>query len=106
MKIKVGDNVRVIAGKDKGKTGKVLQVFPVLNKVVVENVNKAVKHLKRRGNQAGQRVEFTAPIHASNVRVVGKDGEGRVGYKFIDKDGKRSKVRILKTKKGAEDLDV
>lgn len=106
MKIKVGDNVRVTAGKDKGKTGKVLQVFPKQAKVVVENMNKAVKHLKKRGSQAGQRVEFTAPIHVSNVRVVGKNGEGRVGYKFIEKQGKRSKVRVLKTKKGTEDLDV
>ncbi|MBT4857009.1 50S ribosomal protein L24 [Candidatus Uhrbacteria bacterium] len=106
MKIKAGDNVRVTAGKDKGKTGKVLQVFPKVGKIVVENVNKAVKHLKKKGGQPGQRVEFTAPINASNVRVVGKTGEGRVGYKFIDKDGKRTKVRILKTKKGTEDLDV
>lgn len=106
LKIKTGDTVRVIAGKDKGKTGKVLQVFPKQQKVVIENVNKAVKHLKRRGNTAGQRIEFTAPVHVSNVRVVGTDGEGRVGYKFLEKDGKRTKVRVLKTKKGTEDLDA
>lgn len=105
MKIKTGDNVRVIAGKDNGKTGKVVQVFPTLEKVVVEGVNKAVKHVKKRGNQPGQRTEYNAPIHVSNVRVIGKGGEGRVGYKFIDKDDKQKKVRILKTKKGAEDLE-
>ena len=105
MKIKVGDNVRVMAGKDKGKTGKVLQVFASLNKVVVEGVGKSVKHLKRRGNQEGQRIEYNAPVHISNVQVVGKNGIGRVGFKFIEKDGAKKKVRVLKTKKGTEDLD-
>jgi len=99
MKIKTGDNVKIIAGKDKSKTGKVLQVFPDLNKVVVEGVNKSFKHLKKRGSQPGQRVEFTAPIDSSNVKVIGKTGEGRVGYKYIDK------VRVLKTKSGSEDLE-
>ncbi|MFH1632324.1 MAG: 50S ribosomal protein L24 [bacterium] len=105
MKVKTGDNVRILAGKDKGKTGKVLQVFPILDKVVVENVNKAVKHLRRRGNTPGKRVDYFAPIHVSNVRVVGKGGEGKVGYKFIEKDDNKKKVRILKTKRGAEDLE-
>ena len=105
MKVKTGDNVKIIAGKDKGKTGKVVQVFPKLEKVVVEGVNKAVKHVKKRGDQPGQRLEFNAPIHISIVKVVGKNGEGRVGYKFLEKDGKTTKVRILKTKKGQEDLN-
>lgn len=105
MKIKVNDNVRVIAGKDKGKTGKVVQVFKDSNTVVVEGVNKAVKHLKARGGEKGQRVEFDAPINVSNIRVIGTDGEGRVGYKFIEKDGKQVKVRVLRTKNGEEDLN-
>lgn len=105
MKIKNGDKVKIISGKDKGKTGKVIQVFPKIEKVVVENANTAVKHVKKRGNTPGQRIEYSAPIHISNVKVVGKDGEGRVGYKFLDKDGKKVKVRVLKTKKGIEDLD-
>lgn len=104
MKIKTGDNVRIIAGKDRGKTGKVAQVFPALQKVVVEGLNKSVKHIKKRGGQQGQRVEYSAPIDVSNVKVVGKAGDGRVGYKFIDKDGVSTKVRVLKTKKGTEDL--
>ncbi|MBU4315021.1 50S ribosomal protein L24 [Patescibacteria group bacterium] len=105
MKIKTGDLVKVTTGKDKGKTGKVLQVFPDLEKIVIEGINKSVKHLKARGKTPGQRVEFTAPIHMSNVVVVGKDGEGRVGYKFIEVEGKKTKVRVLKTKKGREDLE-
>ena len=76
MKIKTGDMVRVTTGKDKNKTGKVLQVFPLLEKVVIEGVNTSVKHLKARGKTPGQRVEYTAPIDASNVAVVGKEGSG------------------------------
>lgn len=105
MKVKTGDNVRINAGKDKGKTGKVTQVFPKLQKVVVENINKTFKHLKKRGDQPGQRIEYSAPIHVSNVQVTSKDGAGRVGYKFLDKDGKKQKVRVLKTKKGRSDLE-
>ena len=105
MKIKNGDNVKIIAGKDKGKTGKVQQVIAERNMVVIEGAGEAVKHLKRRGNQQGQRIEYNAPVHVSNVKVIGKGGEGRVGYKFIEKDGKQVKVRVLKTKKGIEDLD-
>ncbi len=104
MKIKNGDNVRVMVGKDKGKTGKVLQVFPDMQKVVIENVNKAYKHIKKRGENAGQRVEFFAPVHISNLRVVGKEKEGRVGYKFLEVDGKKKKVRFIKGKDGVEDL--
>lgn len=104
MKIKTGDNVQVTTGKDKGKTGKVLQVFPDLEKVVVEGVAKSFKHLKRRGKTPGQRVEFTAPIHISNVKVIGKNGIGRIGYKKIEKEGASVKIRVLKTKQGLEDL--
>lgn len=105
MKIKTGDMVKVTTGKDKGKTGKVLQVFPIEEKVVIEGVNTSVKHIKARGKTPGQRVEYTAPIDASNVAVIGKDGTGRVGYKFIKKDGKNVKVRVLKTKEGTQDLE-
>ncbi|PIQ67575.1 50S ribosomal protein L24 [Candidatus Uhrbacteria bacterium CG_4_10_14_0_2_um_filter_41_7] len=105
MKVKTGDNVRITAGRDKGKTGKVIQVFPKLQTVVVENINKTFKHLKKRGDQPGQRIEYNAPIHISNVQVSGKNGVGRVGYKTLDKEGKNQKVRVLKTKKGHEDLE-
>lgn len=101
MKIKSGDMVRIMAGREKGKQGKVVQVFPDLNKVVVEGCNQRVKHIKRRGNQPGQRVTFSAPLDASNVQLIGKDGVvGRVG--FLVKDDK--KIRVLKTKKGTEEL--
>jgi len=77
MKIKSGQLVKILSGKDKGKTGKVIQVFPDLNKVVVEGVNKAFKHLKRRnatGAEKGERVDFFAPLHVSNVRLTEATG--------------------------------
>lgn len=78
LRIKTGDQVKVIAGKNKGKTGKVLQTFPALNRVVVEGVNAATRHLRTRtGGQKGQKVEFFMPLHASNVLPVGEDGATR-----------------------------
>jgi large subunit ribosomal protein L24 len=106
MKIKTGDNVRVIAGKDKGKEGKVLQTFPKIERVVVENVNLMTRHLRaQKGKQAkGSKIKFPSPIHVSNLQVVGKTGSGRVGYRFLEKDGKRTKVRTIKVKGKTEDL--
>ncbi len=73
LHIKSGDMVKVLTGKNKGKTGKVLQVFPKLNRVVVEGVNQSKRHLKtKQQGQQGQVVEFSMPIHASNVQAVDK----------------------------------
>jgi large subunit ribosomal protein L24 len=75
LRIKAGDMVKVIAGKDKGKTGKVVQVFPDLNRVVVEGVNQTKRHLRsRQSGQKGQVVEFSMPIHASNVMPLDASG--------------------------------
>lgn len=71
MKVKTGDNVLVITGKDKGKSGKVLEVLASDNKVVVENINVVTKHQKPRSQQdKGGKIQKTAPIEASNVMVV------------------------------------
>jgi len=68
MHIKKGDNVIVLAGKDKGKKGKVVRAFPKLNKVVVEGINVLKKHQRpRKSNERGQVVNISMPIHASNV---------------------------------------
>jgi len=76
LKIKTGDEVIVIAGSDKGKRGKVIQVFPQLNRVVVEGVNVSKRHLKsRKQGTPGQVVEFSMPLHASNVQLIGLDGK-------------------------------
>jgi len=71
MKIKLGDQVKIISGKDRGKDGKVLQSFPKLNQVVVEKVNKLVKHLRpQKKSEKGQKIEFFAPLAVSKVMLI------------------------------------
>ena len=72
MKIKKGNLVQVITGKDRGKQGEVLKVLPKKTRVVVKGINKVVKHKKNTGdkNNPGGRFEIEAPIHASNVMLV------------------------------------
>ncbi len=100
MKIKKNDTVKVIAGKDKGKGGKITQVFPKLNKVVVEGVNIAHKHVRsNRKGDSGQKLEYSSPLSVSNVMLVcTKCGEPtRVGSKIHKgTDGKDKKVRACK----------
>lgn len=94
MKIKRDDNVIVISGKDKGKKGKVLQVFPEQNLIVVEGVNKMFKHLKpQRGGEKGQKIEYNGPVHVSNVMLIDESSgkPSRVGYK-VQKDGKKTRI--------------
>ncbi len=84
MKIKKGDNVIIIAGKDKGKTGKVLSVFPKENCVVVEGVNINKKHQRaKKSGSKGQVVDKTMPINASNVMINDGGKRARVGKKLI-----------------------
>ena len=76
FRIKKGDIVTVIAGKDKGKVGKVMQAFPVMNRVVIEGVNQCKRHLKpQRRGEKGQIVEFFMPINASNVMLQDASGK-------------------------------
>ncbi|RCV55551.1 50S ribosomal protein L24 [Marinitenerispora sediminis] len=93
MKIKKDDEVIVIAGKDKGATGKVLRALPKEQRVVVEGVNLIKKHKKanQAGGQQGEVVTQEAPIHVSNVAIVEDGKPTRVGYRF-EEDG--TKVRI------------
>ena len=96
MKIKKGDTVVVIAGKDKGAKGKVIQAFPTRDKVLVEGVNRMKKHEKirttQRGSKTGGIVTQEAAIHISNVAVVDSDGKPtRVGYR-IDDSGQKIRV--------------
>lgn len=96
-RIKAGDTVVIIAGKDRGKTGKVLQVFTREERVVVEGVNRMVKHLKpSRAGEKGQRLEFNGPVHVSNVMIADpKTGKPtRVKFDVREKAGKQVKVRV------------
>lgn len=103
MNFKVGDEVVVIAGSNKGKQGKIIKTLRKENKVVVEGVNIVKKHQKPNAmNQGGGIIEMEAPIHASNVMIIDPKTKQRtrIGH-TTDKNGK--KIRI--TKKSNEKLD-
>ncbi len=96
MKIKKNDLVKMIAGKDNGKTGKVLSVSPERNKISVEGLNMIKKHVRaRKEGQKGQRVEVARNVDISNVALIcSKCGKAtRVGYKKIEGN---KKVRVCK----------
>ncbi len=98
MKIKKGDSVEVVTGKDAGKRGRVLKVDPARERLVIEGVNLIKRHTKPNPQKKiqGGIVEREASIHVSNVMVVSPDSgqRTRVGYKILD-DGR--KVRVAKT---------
>ncbi len=88
MKIKKGDQVIILRGKDKNKIGKVLKVLPKLNKLIVEKVNIVVKHIKpRKEGQKGERILIAKPFPASKAKLICHKCKKptRVGYKIINK---------------------
>ena len=100
MKVRKGDTVLVISGKDKGAKGKVLVAYPERDKVLVEGVNRIKKHTPvsrtERGAASGGIVTQEAPIHDSNVLLLDTDGKPtRVGFRVDDETGKN--VRIAKS---------
>lgn len=107
MKLKKGDLVQVIAGKDKGLQGRVIAAYPERNRVLVEGVNRIKKHTKvgqsARGSKTGGIVTQEAPIHVSNVMLLvdheGKKVTTRIGYRF-DENG--NKIRFAK--RSGEDI--
>ncbi|MCJ8520638.1 large subunit ribosomal protein L24 [Pseudorhizobium tarimense] len=93
QKIKKGDNVVVLTGKDKGRTGEVLQVLPKEDRAVVRGVNMVKRHQRQTQTQEAGIINKEASIHLSNIAVVAKDGKPtRVGFSVVD--GK--KVRVAK----------
>jgi large subunit ribosomal protein L24 len=99
MKVKKGDTVEVVAGKDKGARGKVISAYPRLGKILVEGVNRVKKHTRirttQRGAKTGGIITQEAPIDVSNVMVVDPDGHPtRIGYR-IDDNGQ--KIRVART---------
>jgi large subunit ribosomal protein L24 len=104
MKVKKGDMVLVISGKDKGARGRVLTALPKLDKVIVEGVNRVKKHTRirttQRGAKTGGIVTQEAPIHVSNVMVIDSDGKPtRIGFR-IDDNG----VKVRVSRRSGKDL--
>ena len=96
MNIKKGDTVKIIGGKDKGKKGKVLQIYPADNKVVIEGLNLMVKNVRpKKMGEKGQVVRYNAPMDASNVQLFcNKCNKAvKVGYKILED---KKKIRICK----------
>lgn len=96
MNFKKGDNVAIITGKDRGKSGSIINVFPKENKVIIENLNLRKKHVKpRKQGEKGQTINIAAPLNVSNVMILCKNcgKKTRVGYKILED---KSKVRICK----------
>lgn len=95
MKLKKGDNIKVVKGKDKGKTGKIDRVFPKINKILVSNVNLYKRHLKARSQtKPSEIITLTKPLPEENVILVCPKchKETRIGYKIE----KNNKLRICK----------
>lgn len=100
MKLKTGDQVIILCGKDKGKKGKIMRVMKKTNKIVVEKVNIRVRHIKKTQSKPGEIIRYEAPIDASNAMLIDPKTEKptRIGYKVLE-NGK--KIRIAK-KSGVE----
>ena len=100
MKLKKGDNVIVIAGKEKGKKGKIVKVIPTENKVIIEGMNMLSKHRRaRKSNEKGQMIKVAMPIHCSNVMII--DPKTEKGSRLGSKEISGKKVRISR-KSGQE----
>jgi large subunit ribosomal protein L24 len=97
-KIRKGDNVIVIAGRDKGRTGEVIEMRRADDRVLVRGVNIVKRHQRQSASQEGGIISKEAPIHLSNVALADpKDGKPtRVGFKYVGKDEDRKKVRVAR----------
>jgi large subunit ribosomal protein L24 len=114
MRIKKGDRVIVVSGKDKGVTGKVIEAYPTTQRVLVEGVNRIKKLTKigqsTRGAKTGGIVTQEASVHVSNVMLVvevdGKKVGSRVGYRVekVERDGREKTVRVRYAKRTGEDI--
>lgn len=93
MKIRRGDTVRVLRGKDKGKTGKVLSVIPKEERMIVEGLNIVKKHVRaRRAGEKGQRVEVSAPLKVANVQLICPACKKSTRVKIVRTGDKRERV--------------
>ena len=96
-KIKIGDNVKVILGDEKGKTGKIKSIINKKNQIIIEGINNKIKHLKpSQKDKIGKIINFSAPLHISNVMICNPEGViSRIGFK----NSKKGKLRIFKKTK-------
>jgi large subunit ribosomal protein L24 len=97
-KIRKGDKVVLLTGRDKGRTGEVIEVHPDDNRVLVRGINMVKRHQKQTAQQEGGIISKESPVHLSNVAITDpKDGKPtRVGFKFMGTGDDRKKVRIAK----------
>ena len=97
-KIRKGDKVIVLNGRDKGRTGEVFEVRPDENKALVRGINMVKRHQKQTGAQEGGIISKEAPVHVSNLALADpKDGKPtRIGFKFVGEGRDRKKVRFAK----------
>ena len=97
-KIKKGDTVVVIAGRDKGRSGEVIEMRREEGRVLVRGINMVKRHQKQSATQEGGIISKEAPVHLSNVALADpKDGKPtRIGFKFVGKGDDRKKVRVAK----------
>ncbi|HZL40443.1 MAG TPA: 50S ribosomal protein L24 [Pseudolabrys sp.] len=102
-KIRKGDKVIVLAGRDKGRTGEVIEVRPDADRALVRGVNMVKRHQRQTAQQEGGIISKESAVHLSNLAVADpKDGKPtRIGFKFVGEGGDRKKVRIAK-RSGAE----
>ena len=98
-KLRKGDEVEVLTGKDRSKRGTIMKVLPKEEKVIVEGVNVAKKHQRQtRARVKGGIIDKDMPIHAASVALVcPKDGAVRVGFEYKTDGDRRTKVRVCKT---------
>ncbi|MBU1203339.1 50S ribosomal protein L24 [Patescibacteria group bacterium] len=97
MKIKVNDKVQVTTGKDKGKTGKVIQILPEMKKIVVEGINVMYKHIRsQKKGEKGQRIQFNGPLDLSNIMLICPkcNKASKVGVKLGE--NRKAKARFCK----------
>lgn len=117
MKIKKGDKVKILKGKDSGKTGKVLQVFPQRKKASIEGRNLLIKHMRpRKQGEKGQRIEFPAPMDLSNVILICPkcSQPARINYQYLEiarnvvsenTEAKRKKKKVRSCNKCKQIID-
>ena len=100
MKVKVGDKVKVLTGKDKGKEGRVILTLKKKDRVVVEGINIVKKHMKpSRTNETGGILETENPIHVSNVKVVEETAKKKESKKTVKETAKKETTKTKKTTK-------